>query len=328
MINRVTSEAIRNRKNSRDRITALTAYDYPTAKILDESGIDLILVGDSLGMTVLGYPDTTHVTLEDMVYHTRAVARGISTTLLAADLPYRSYGSADQAVASAKRLVEAGANAVKLEGGQRYSQQIRAITDDGVPFIGHIGMLPQHVLEEGGYKIKGRTTQEREFLRQEALAVQEGGAFALVLELVESSVAAEITHLVSIPTIGIGSGTHCDGQILVFHDLVGYVRLWLHMFGSEPGKVTDKIVEDQNLTVAMRTRSNADCRDRDQMSDFCRHRGLDKFQHECKSSAFLNRKRLLSQKFPLLGGAPFYPVTAFFKNMLGKHSDVTNEGNS
>jgi len=254
MINRVTSEAIRNRKNSRDRITALTAYDYPTAKILDESGIDLILVGDSLGMTVLGYPDTTHVTLEDMVYHTRAVARGISTTLLAADLPYRSYGSADQAVASAKRLVEAGANAVKLEGGQRYYQQIRAITDDGIPFIGHIGMLPQHVLEEGGYKIKGRTTQEREFLRQEALAVQEGGAFALVLELVESSVAAEITQLLSIPTIGIGSGAHCDGQILVFHDLVGYFP-WLRPKHVKPEADVSAVIQDAVRAFIERVRA-------------------------------------------------------------------------
>jgi len=242
MINRVTSEAIRNRKNSRDRITALTAYDYPTAKILDESGIDLILVGDSLGMTVLGYPDTTHVTLEDMVYHTRAVARGISTTLLAADLPYRSYGSADQAVASAKRLVEAGANAVKLEGGQRYYQQIRAITDDGIPFIGHIGMLPQHVLEE------------REFLRQEALAVQEGGAFALVLELVESSVAAEITQLLSIPTIGIGSGAHCDGQILVFHDLVGYFP-WLRPKHVKPEADVSAVIRDAVRAFIERVRA-------------------------------------------------------------------------
>ena len=226
MTNRVTSDAIRTRKNSRDRIVALTAYDYPTAKILDETGIDLILVGDSLGMTVLGYPDTTHVMLENMLYHTRAVARGISSALLASDLPIGSYGSREQAVASARALVSAGASAVKLEGGQACYEQIRAITGAGIPFIGHIGMLPQHVHEEGGYKIKGRTPEQREFLRQEALAVQEGGAFAIVLELVEPAVAAEITNLISIPTIGIGSGVHCDGQILVFHDLVGFFP-WL-----------------------------------------------------------------------------------------------------
>jgi len=243
MINRITAEAIRARKNSRNRIAALTAYDYPTARILDEEGVDLILVGDSLGMTVLGYPDTTHVVLEDMLYHTRAVARGISSALLASDLPMRSYDSADQAVATARALVAAGANAVKLEGGQSCYRQIRAITDDGIPFIGHIGMLPQHVLEEGGYRVKGRTAEEREFLRQEAFAVQEGGAFALVLELVESTVAAEITELVSIPTIGIGSGKHCDGQILVFHDLVGYFP-WLRPKHAKPQADVASAVRD------------------------------------------------------------------------------------
>ena len=225
-MNRITPEIIRNRKNSPDRITALTAYDYPTAKILDETGIDLILVGDSLGMTVLGYPNTTHVVLDDMVYHTRAVARGISSALLAADLPFQSYRSASEAVSSARSLVAAGAKAVKLEGGQAYRRQIRAITDQGIGFIGHIGMLPQHVLEEGGYKIKGHTEEERAFLREEAMAVQEEGAFAVVLELVEPTLAAQITQLVSIPTIGIGSGPSCDGQILVFHDLVGYFPWW------------------------------------------------------------------------------------------------------
>jgi 3-methyl-2-oxobutanoate hydroxymethyltransferase len=254
MINRVTSETIRNRKNSRDRIVALTAYDYPTAKILDEQGIDLILVGDSLGMTVLGYPDTTHVRLEDMVYHTRAVARGTSSALLASDLPIRSYGSADQALASAKTLIAAGANAVKLEGGQACYKQIRAITDAGISFIGHIGMLPQHVLEEGGYKIKGRTAEQREFLRQEALAVQEGGAFALVLELVEPTVAAEITDLVSIPTIGIGSGAHCDGQILVFHDLVGYFP-WLKPKHVKPEADVAAVIRDAVRTFIQRVRA-------------------------------------------------------------------------
>src|SRR6202022_2810852 len=190
MTNRVTSETIRKRKNSRDRIVALTAYDYPTAKILDEVGIDLILVGDSLGMTVLGFPDTTHVRLEDMVYHTRAVARGTSSALLASDLPIRSYESIDEAVVSAKTLVSAGASAVKLEGGQACYKQIRAITDAGIPFLGHIGMLPQHVHEEGGYKIKGRTAEERRFLLDEARVIEDNGGFALVLELIDPPAAA------------------------------------------------------------------------------------------------------------------------------------------
>jgi 3-methyl-2-oxobutanoate hydroxymethyltransferase len=248
--NAITPETIRKRKNSQDRIVALTAYDYPTAKILDEAGIDLILVGDSLGMTVLGFPDTTHVRLEDMVYHTRAVARGTSSALLASDLPIRSYESIDEAVVSAKTLVSAGASAVKLEGGQACYKQIRAITDAGIPFLGHIGMLPQHVHEEGGYKIKGRTAEQREFLRQEALAVQEAGAFAVVLELVEPRVAAEI---ISIPTIGIGSGIHCDGQILVFHDLVGYFP-WLKPRHAKPEADIASAVRDAVRAYIKRVR--------------------------------------------------------------------------
>jgi 3-methyl-2-oxobutanoate hydroxymethyltransferase len=247
MIRRLAPEAIRARKYNGERIVALTAYDYPTAKILDEAGIDIILVGDSLGMTVLGYPDTTQVKLEDMVYHTRAVARGISTSLLAADMPFQTYVNPDQAVETAKRLTAAGAAAVKLEGGQSCYQQIRAITKNGVPFIGHIGMLPQHVIEEGGYRMKGRTSEERSFLKEEALAVQEGGAFALVLELVEPGVASEITQMLSIPTIGIGSGTCCDGQILVFHDLVGYFP-WFKPKHVKP---------EANLAASIRDAANA-----------------------------------------------------------------------
>jgi 3-methyl-2-oxobutanoate hydroxymethyltransferase len=200
----------------------LTAYDYPTAKLLEEVGIDLLLVGDSLGMLVLGYPDTTQVKLEDVIHHTRAVARGTSSALLVADLPIHSYDNADLAVASSKRLIEAGAQAVKLEGGEACSAQIRAITAAGIPFVGHIGMLPQHVLEEGGYRIKGRTAEQRKALLNDASAVEEKGGFAIVLELIDPPVAAEITRTISIPTIGIGSGGECDGQILVFHDLVGY----------------------------------------------------------------------------------------------------------
>jgi len=221
-VNKITPETIRSSKRIHHGIVALTAYDYPTARILDEAGIDLLLVGDSLGMTVLGHPDTTHVQLEEVIHHTRAVARGTSAALLVADLPIHSYDDADQAVASSKRLIDAGAHAVKLEGGQACSAQIRAITTAGIPFVGHIGMLPQHVREEGGYRIKGRTAEQRKFLLDDARAVEESGGFAVVLELIDPVVAAEITRAVSIPTIGIGSGAGCDGQILVFHDLVGY----------------------------------------------------------------------------------------------------------
>jgi 3-methyl-2-oxobutanoate hydroxymethyltransferase len=221
-VNKITPDTIRSSKKTHRGIAALTAYDYPTARILDEAGIDLLLVGDSLGMTVLGYPDTTHVQLEEVIHHTRAVARGTSSALLVADLPIHSYENADLAVTSSKRLIDAGAHAVKLEGGRACAEQIRAITTAGIPLVGHIGMLPQHVREEGGYRIKGRTAEQRELLLDDARAVEESGGFAVVLELIDPLAAAEITRTVSIPTIGIGSGTGCDGQILVFHDLVGY----------------------------------------------------------------------------------------------------------
>ena len=165
-MNKITPDTIRSWKGTDRRISALTAYDFPTAKLLDEAGIDLLLVGDSLGMTVLGYPDTTHVQIQDVIHHTRAVARGVSSALLVADLPIHSYDSPDLAVQNSRRLIDAGAHAVKLEGGQACSAQIRAITDAGIPFVGHIGMLPQHVLEEGGYRTKGRTAEERTFPAQ------------------------------------------------------------------------------------------------------------------------------------------------------------------
>jgi 3-methyl-2-oxobutanoate hydroxymethyltransferase len=212
--------AIRAAKG-RGRIAALTAYDFPGARLLDEAGVPLILVGDSLGMVVLGYPDTTHVTMAEMEHHVRAAARAKPRALLAADLPYRSYETPAMAVENARRLVHAGAEAVKAEGGRAILDQIRAIVAEGIPFIGHLGMLPQSVIEEGGYHIKGKKDQEREGLLADACALSDAGAFALVLELITPPVSREITARVPIPTIGIGSGADCDGQILVTHDLIG-----------------------------------------------------------------------------------------------------------
>ena len=208
-------------KKTGHKIAALTAYDYPTARLLDEAGLDLILVGDSLGMVVLGYPDTTSVTLEDMIRHTGAVARGARNTLVATDLPIDTYDTPAQAEANAQRLIAAGAQAVKLEGGAAVAPQIRALVDAGIPVLAHIGMLPQHIREEGGYKIKGRTPDEAEAIRRDAEAVQDAGAFAVVMEIVIPGLAADITPTLQIPSIGIGSGDGCDGQILVLHDLVG-----------------------------------------------------------------------------------------------------------
>jgi len=217
---KATAAMIRDMKG-REQIAALTAYDFPTAKLLDETGIPLILVGDSLGMVVLGYPDTSHVTMTEMEHHVRAAARAKPHALLAADLPYHSYETAEAAVASSRRLAAAGAEAVKAEGGRSILPQVRAIIAAGIPFLGHLGMLPQHVREEGGYHLKGCREEERQALLADAAALAQAGAFAIVLELVTPPVAKEITERIPIPTIGIGSGPDCDGQILVTHDLVG-----------------------------------------------------------------------------------------------------------
>jgi 3-methyl-2-oxobutanoate hydroxymethyltransferase len=231
----------REKKRRGERITALTAYDYPTARLLDESGIDVILVGDSLGMVVLGYEDTTQVTLPEMVHHTRAVARGVKRALLVGDLPIHTYDDPEQAVSSARALVEAGAQAVKLEGGATHVRQIKAIIAAGIPVMGHIGMLPQSVREEGGYKIKGRTHEEAELLLRDAMAVEKAGVFSVVLEIVAKETARQITDALEIPTIGIGSGSHCDGQILVTHDLIGLFPWFTPKFVSPEARVADEI---------------------------------------------------------------------------------------
>ncbi len=219
--NKLTAADLRSMKG-RVQIASLTAYDFPWAKLLDEAGVSLILVGDSLGMVVLGYPDTTHVTMDEMCHHVRAVARAKPKALVVADLPFASYDSIDLALANARRLLAAGAEAVKAEGGRAIAPQVQAIVEAGIPFMGHLGMLPQHVLEEGGkYRIKGKTDEQHEALLLDADALVTAGAFAVVLELVTPVVAQELTARISIPTIGIGSGPDCDGQILVTHDLVG-----------------------------------------------------------------------------------------------------------
>jgi 3-methyl-2-oxobutanoate hydroxymethyltransferase len=218
---KITPAQIRQMKARGEKIASLTAYDYPLTKLLDEAGVPLILVGDSLGMVVLGYPDTTHVTLDEMEHHLRAAARAKPRALLACDLPYRSYNTPEQAVTTARRLVTAGAEAVKAEGGRDILAQVQAIIADGIPFLGHLGMLPQHVLEEGGYHIKGKHEAEHAALIADARALAEAGVFGIVLELVTPPVAKELSQLLPIPTIGIGSGPDCDGQILVTHDLIG-----------------------------------------------------------------------------------------------------------
>lgn len=237
-------------KRRGEKIAVLTAYDYPTARLLEECGVDVVLVGDSLGMVVLGYPDTTLVTMEEMLHHTRAVARGASHAVLVADLPFGSYQTPEQAVANARRLREAGALAVKLEGGRRQSRKISAIVNAGIPVMAHLGMLPQSVKEEGGYKLKGKTTVEAEMLLDDADAVQNAGAFAVVLELVKRDVAAQISRTVPIPTIGIGSGENCDGQVLVTHDLIGMFPWFTPKFVKQRAEVAEDIRRAVNAFVA------------------------------------------------------------------------------
>ena len=231
----------REMKRGGEKITALTAYDYPTARLLDESGIDIILVGDSLGMVVLGYEDTTRVTLEEMLHHTRAVARGVKEALLVADMPIHTYDTPEQAVATAKQFVDAGAQAVKLEGGWSECGKIERIVEAGIPLMAHIGMLPQHVQDEGGYRVKGKTAQEAEQLLDDANCVQHAGAFSVVLEIVVPDIAKQITSAIDIPTIGIGSGEHCDGQILVTHDLIGLFPWFTPKFVSPEARVAEEI---------------------------------------------------------------------------------------
>lgn len=230
-MDKITADAVRGMKET--GVPALTAYDFPMARLLDQAGIPVLLVGDSLGMVVLGYPDTTHVTMEEMEHHTRAVARAKPRALIVADLPFKSYETVEQAVANAARLKRAGAEAVKAEGGLEIISQVRAIIDSGMPFMGHLGMLPQHVLEEGGYKVKGKVAEEQERLKRDAKALEDAGAFAVVLELVARAVAKEITEMLKIPTIGIGAGVDCDGQVLVTPDLLGMLP-WFSLKHVKP----------------------------------------------------------------------------------------------
>jgi len=230
---KITADTIRAMKARGEKIAALTAYDFPMTRLLDQAGIPFILVGDSLGMVVLGFSDTTQVTMGDMEHHVRAAARAGPQALLVADMPYRSYETVADAVANAKRLVAAGSEAVKAEGGREIIEQVRAIVAAGIPFCGHLGMLPQHVVEEGGYRVKGKKEAEHQTLLADADALAAAGAFAIVLELVTPPVAKEISRRIPIPTIGIGAGRDCDGQILVTPDLLGMLP-WFNLKHVSP----------------------------------------------------------------------------------------------
>ncbi len=228
-------------KKRGEKIAMLTAYDFPTAKLLDESGVDILLVGDSLGMVVLGYPDTTLVTMDEMVHHTRAVARADTRAPVLADLPIGTCDTPGLAVENARRLIAAGAHGVKLEGGATHAAQIAALVAAGIPAMAHIGMMPQRVRIEGGYRIKGKTPEEAARLLADARAAEEAGAFGLLLELVQPDTARTITESASIPTIGIGAGSGCDGQVLVTPDLIGAYPWFTPRFVKQRAQVAEEV---------------------------------------------------------------------------------------
>jgi 3-methyl-2-oxobutanoate hydroxymethyltransferase len=206
-----------------NKITCLTAYDYPTARLMDEAGVDVVLVGDSVAMVALGYDSTLPLTLDEALHHTKAVRRGVERALVVADMPYGSYhGEISESIRNAMRFVkEAGAEAVKVEGGERRLELIARLTEAEIPVMGHVGLTPQSVNALGGYRVQGKTPATADQLLRDARSVESAGAFAIVLEAMPRDLAAEITHAVRIPTIGIGAGPDCDGQVLVLHDMLG-----------------------------------------------------------------------------------------------------------
>ena len=220
---KVTAPSLRASKERGERLVCLTAYDYTMARIVDEAGIDIVLVGDSIGNTMMGYGNTVPVTLDEIVMHTRAVRRGVQRALLVADMPYGSFHTgADEAVRNALRLIKDGAaEAVKLEGGKKRAPLIKRLVDEEIPVMGHIGLTPQSVNMLGGYRVQGKTAETARALLDDAKALEDAGAFAIVLEVVPREIAKLITESVKIPTIGIGAGLHCDIQVLVIHDLLG-----------------------------------------------------------------------------------------------------------
>lgn len=220
---RVTAPELLEMKSRGEKISMLTAYDYPSGRLVDEAGLDVALVGDSLGMVVLGYDNTLQVTMEDMVRHTAAVARGVKRALLATDMPFLSYQvNDDEALRNAGRLVrDGGAQAVKLEGGERIAETVHRIVEVGIPVIGHVGLTPQSVHAMGGFTTQGMDASNAARIKRDALALQDAGVCAIVLEKIPAALAEDITRSLTVPTIGIGAGPKCDGQVLVMHDVLG-----------------------------------------------------------------------------------------------------------
>ncbi|WP_297210862.1 MULTISPECIES: 3-methyl-2-oxobutanoate hydroxymethyltransferase [Thermodesulfovibrio] len=233
------------KKREKQKITMLTAYDYPFAQIVDEAGIDMILVGDSLSMVIQGNDTTLPVTVDEIIYHTKIVARATKRAMVVADMPFMSYQiSVEDAVRNAGRLVkEAGAQAVKLEGGREIIRQIKAITEAEIPVIGHLGLTPQAVLRMGGYKLQGKIPEQAQRIKEDAILLQEAGVVAIVLEVIPAELAKDITESLEIPTIGIGAGVHCDGQVLVVHDLLGLFEKFTPKFVKKYANLREEILK-------------------------------------------------------------------------------------
>jgi 3-methyl-2-oxobutanoate hydroxymethyltransferase len=240
-----TVSTFQDAKKKGEKVTMLTAYDYSTAKLIDKAGIDSILIGDSLGNVILGYEDTLSVTMEDMIHHAAAVSRGAKEAMIVADMPFMSYQtSVYDAVVNAGRLMKEGrANAVKLEGGASVCPQIKAIVEAGIPVVAHLGLTPQAINAFGGYKVQGKSEQAAKKLIEDALAIQEAGAFAVVLECVPAKLAKIITEKLDIVTIGIGAGNGCDGQVLVYQDMLGMFDDYVPKFVKQFAKVGDVMQE-------------------------------------------------------------------------------------
>jgi len=240
---KLTIPEIMNWPKGERKLRMLTAYDYPTARIIDETDIELVLVGDSLGMVVLGYPNTVPVTVNDIIHHGKAVVRGAPNTIVVVDMPFMSYQvSTEQAVSNAGRLIkETGADAVKVEGGSQVAPVVEAIVRAGIPVMGHLGLTPQNAVQLGGFKVQARTVREAEQMLDDALALARAGAFSLVLESIPLEVGRRVTEGVRIPTIGIGAGKHCDGQVLVLHDLLGMFESFTPKFVKRYAEIGNEI---------------------------------------------------------------------------------------
>ena len=238
---RTTINQIKNMKQNGEKIVMLTAYDYSTAKIIDEAGIPIILVGDSLGMVMLGYESTIPVTIEECLHHTKAVVRGTKKALIVGDMPFMTYHtSVDEALRNAARFIqEAGAQAIKLEGGVTVAEKVRRIVECGMPVMGHLGLTPQSILQFGGYKIQGRTPEAAVKMLKDAQALEEAGVFGIVLETVPTPLATLITQKISVPTIGIGAGIGCDGQVQIINDILGSYTDFVPKHTKQYAKLAD-----------------------------------------------------------------------------------------